>query len=521
MKHPFLQKILFGLACGFAGWIAAFAMSPVSFWPCLFVGMSALYWLYSKTQTAGQAFAAGFCFAVVYFVTGLWWIGNALLVEGNEFAWVWPISVIGLPTLLALFTGTYLAMARLSFAPDSVKGFFAFAFFLTFSEWARGNAFTGFPWNLYGYVWADHLMMAQASHFIGAYGLTLASVLWASLTGYLFVSSQAMKSRIILGSIGLLTLAATFSLGQMRLDNSETVLDRHNGIVVVQPNIPQNMKWDPVAVQENFLKLSNLSKTAIFADPQPENIFIVWPETAISPAVYMLDENMDRIRNLLQSYTRSETYLVTGVLRRMGETREDARFANSILFLNKEMTALQAYDKSHLVPFGEFIPLQNWIPLRPVAAFRGFERGNGATTIERDGIPSFSPLICYEVIFPDDVVDKFGKRPQWIVNATNDGWYGDSAGPHQHFSQTRLRAIEEGLPLVRAANTGISGVIDPYGRVVEQADIFQEAAIVTYLPKPLADSNPYWPWAFQIFLPLIAIFLMARILVRPRIATYS
>lgn len=521
MKHAGLQKFLFCIACAFAGWVAAFAMSPVSFWPCLFIGISALYWLYSKTQTAGQAFAAGFFFAVVYFVTGLWWIGNALLVEGNEFAWVWPISVIGLPTLLALFTGTFLAMARLSFAPDSLKGFLAFAFFLTFSEWARGNAFTGFPWNLYGYVWADHLPMAQASHYIGAYALTLVSVLWAALAGYLLVSPRNLILKLSLAAVGILTLAATFAMGQLRLDNNPAVLDRNNGVVVVQPNIPQNMKWDPVAVQENFLKISSLSKTGIFADPQPDNVFIVWPETAISPAVYSVDDNMDRIRNLLQSYTRSEAYLVTGVLRRMGETREDMTFANSILFLNKEMTALEAYDKSHLVPFGEFIPLQNWIPLRPVAAFRGFERGNGATTIQQDGAPSFSPLICYEVIFPDKVIDKFGVRPRWIVNATNDGWYGDSAGPHQHFAQTRLRAIEEGLPLVRAANTGISGVIDPYGRIVEKADIFQEAAIVTYLPESLPDSNPYWPWAFQIFLPLIALFLMGRVLVRRRLPTYS
>ena len=521
MKHPALQKLLFCTACALAGWVAAFAISPVSFWPCLFVGLSALYWLYSKTQTAGQAFAAGFFFALVYFVTGLWWIGNALLVEGNEFAWVWPISVIGLPTLLALFTGTYLAMARLSFAPDSLKGFLAFAFFLTFSEWARGNAFTGFPWNLYGYVWADHLPMAQASHFIGAYALTLVSALWAALAGYILVSPRDPKFKIALAAIGILTLAATFAMGQLRLDNNPTVLDRNNGVVVVQPNIPQNMKWDPVAVQENFLKISSLSKTGIFADPQPDNIFIVWPETAISPAVYSVDENMDRIRNILQSYTRSEAYLVTGVLRRMGETREDSTFANSILFLDKDMAALEAYDKSHLVPFGEFIPLQNWIPLRPVAAFRGFERGNGATTIQRAGAPSFSPLICYEVIFPDDVIDKFGERPRWIVNATNDGWYGDSAGPYQHFAQTRLRAIEEGLPIVRAANTGISGVIDPYGRIVEKADIFQEAAIVTYLPEPLPDSNPYWPWAFQIFLPLIAFILMARLLVRRHLSTYS
>jgi apolipoprotein N-acyltransferase len=513
MNHLWFQKFLFCTTCVFAGWIAAFSMPPASIWPCMFLGLSGLYWLYSKTSSAVQAFATGFFFALGYFVTGLWWIGNALLVEGNEFAWVWPISVIGLPTLLALFTGVYLAIARLSHSPDNFKGFLVFAFFLTFSEWTRGNAFTGFPWNLYGYVWADHLPMAQASHYIGAYGLTLVSVLWGSVGGYLFVSADGKRFKIVLASIATLTLAATYMLGQYRLDNSVTTFDEKTGIVVAQPNIPQNMKWDPVAVQENFLKISSLSKTGIFADPKPETIFIVWPETAISPAVYTRTENMDRIRDLLQGYTKSETYLVTGILRRMaGATEEETQYANSVVFLNKDMTALQAYDKHHLVPFGEFIPLQNWIPLKPVAAFRGFQRGSGPATVERDSSPAFSPLICYEIIFPDAVIDKHAKRPSWIVNVTNDGWYGDSAGPYQHFAQTRLRAIEEGLPVVRAANTGISGVIDPYGRVLEKADIFQEAVLVTHLPAPLPHSNPYWPWAFQVFLPLASLALMLRAL---------
>ena len=513
MNHPVVRKLVFCIACIIAGWVAAFAMPPASLWPCMFLGLSALYWLFSKAQTAGQAFASGFFFALGYFVTGLWWIGNALLVEGNDFAWVWPISVIGLPTLLALFTGTYLAVAWIAFPPQSFRGFLSFAFLLTLSEWARGNAFTGFPWNLYGYVWADHLPMAQSAHYLGAYGLTLVSVLWAALGGYLLVSDKSRAFKISLGTIALLSLAATYGLGQMRLNHAVTEFDKSTGLLVVQPNIPQNMKWDPVAVQENFLKISSMSKAAQFADPQPDNIFIVWPETAISPAVYTKTENIDRIRSILKSYTKSDAYLVTGVLRRMGEGT-DVKFANSVVFLNKDMSALQAYDKTHLVPFGEFIPFQDLIPLKPVVAFRGFERGKGATTVEREGVPSFSPLICYEVIFPDKVVAPAGKRPDWIVNVTNDGWYGDSAGPYQHFAQTRLRAIEEGLPVVRSANTGISGVIDPYGRVIEKADIFQEATLATYLPRPLTTSHAQWLWVGQVFLIVSGLLFMVALLLR-------
>lgn len=511
MQHPIVRKFLFCIACVFAGWVAAFAMPPVSFWPCMFVGLSALYVLYSRTTKASQAFAAGFFFALGYFVTGLWWIGNALLVEGSEFRWVWPISVIGLPTLLALFTGTFLACARLFAAPNTVKGFLAFVFFLTVSEWARGNAFTGFPWNLYGYVWIDHLAMAQIAHSIGAYGLTLLSVSWAALGGFLYLSPMENKKKIITGLVAVVSIVAVYAAGQMRLANGEIKFNMDVGVVVVQPNIAQTMKWDKDEIQNNFEKIVSLSRGAALADPQPKQIFIVWPETAISPTVYTKQANMDRIQAMLKSYTKTDAYLITGILLRRGDTKENERFSNSVILLDKDMTARDAYDKAHLVPYGEFIPFQKWIPLAPVVAYKGFEAGKGAKTIQDGTIPPFSPLICYEVIFPDDVTAK--PRPQWIVNVTNDGWYGDSAGPHQHFAQTRLRAIEEGLPVVRSANTGISGVIDPYGRVLENADIFHEAAIVTRLPMPLEESHVRISWLIQMLLPLVALALLGKLLI--------
>lgn len=509
--NPILNKLLFCAACVLCGWIAAFAMPPASFWPCLFVGLSGLYYLFSKTTSAGQAFGAGFFFALGYFVTGLWWIGNALLVEGNEFAWVWPISVIGLPTLLGLFTGTYLAMARIFAAPNTIKGFLAFCFFLTFSEWARGNAFTGFPWNLYGYVWADHLTMAQMAHFTGAYGMTFISVVWATLAGFLYVARPPVKIIGIYATIALLTLGLTYAGGKTRLASHKTVLNKDVGLVVIQPNIPQNMKWDPIAIQNNFLKTVSLSKGATFAAPMPKHLFVVWPETAISPSVYTKSENMERISAMLGGYKGTDPYLITGIMRRM-DSPNDIRFANSVMLLNKRLSALDIYDKSHLVPFGEFIPFQEWIPLKPVAAFKGFESGKGATTLKHGDIPPFSPLICYEVIFADKVTPRDASA-QWIVNVTNDGWYGDSAGPYQHFAQTRLRAIEEGLPVIRSANTGISGVIDSYGRVIERADIFEDASIVTYLPRPIDGKKQPWPWLVQIILPLIALGLLLKIAV--------
>lgn len=508
MRHPLFLKCLHFASSILAGWIAAFSMAPASYWPCLFIGLSGLYWLYSRTLNGPQAFFTGFFFALGYFVTGLWWIGNALLVEGNEFAWVWPISVIGLPTLLGLFTGLYLACARIVSSPATLKGFLAFCLFLTFSEFGRGHAFTGFPWNLYGYVWADYLPMAQISHYIGAYGLTILSVFWATLAGFLIVSANGLRTKSVLAGIAVVSIMATYSFGQARLSANEQKLDRRNGLVVVQPNIAQDMKWDPVAIQANFEKTVSLSRSALFADPQPENIFIVWPETAISPATYTIPENMESIRGVLNSYTKSAAYLVTGVLLRRFNDDDTTRYSNSVSLLDKDLTPLATYDKTHLVPFGEFIPFQDWIPLKPVAAFKGFDAGKGVVTVAHESLPSFSPLVCYEVIFPDDVTAQ--PRPAWMVNVTNDGWYGDSAGPYQHFAQTRLRAIEEGIPIVRSANTGISGIIDPYGRVIESADIYREASIVSYIPESLPASAWRISWLLNILLPLAALILMLR-----------
>jgi apolipoprotein N-acyltransferase len=422
------------------------------------------------------------------------------LVDGNEFAWVWPISVIGLPTLLAFFTGTYLAISRIISRPSTFHGTFTFALLLTFSEWARGHAFTGFPWNLFGYTWADTLSVAQGFAAFGAYGMTFLTVLSAAFIGYALnlPKNTPWKTRAACTAPFILIFASLHLWGNGRLDNNPTKFNTDAGVVVVQPNIAQTMKWDPEERERNFEKIVTLSQTARFGDDEPPRaLFIVWPETAISPAIYMQTAHIDRMQKMLRSYPM-ESYLITGLLRR-DDTKEPATYSNSIAFLNKDMTTLQLYHKFHLVPFGEFIPFQKYIPLSPVASYSGFERGDGATVISRAGVPPFSPLICYEIIFPDNVTQKDNAvRPQWIVNVTNDGWYGDSAGPRQHFAQTRLRAIEEGIPVIRSANTGISGVIDSYGRVVESADFNQEAAIVTYLPRPHErQHSPFWPWALQ------------------------
>lgn len=501
-QNPLIRKLLFCAACAFSGWLTAFSMPPVSFWPLLFVGLSAFYWLYAQTKTPAQAFGTAFFFAIGYFTTGLWWIGNALLVEGSEFAWVWPISVIGLPTVLAFFTGTYVGIARLISNPHKIFGFLSFVLLLTFSEWTRGHAFTGFPWNLYGYTWADHLPMAQGFFLFGAFGMTLISILWAASAAFIFLQKTSWVKKAAFYAPVLLSMACLFFWGQNRLENNSTTYNEDAGVVVVQPNIEQTMKWDPDQIQDNFRKIISLSKAGYFGKTAPKNVFVVWPETAISPSIYAYSENMDAIRDMLAKFP-TDSYLVTGILQRYRNGNETS-YTNSVALLDENVQTRNIYNKAHLVPFGEYIPFQKWIPIAPVAAYNGFVPGKGPMTIEGNGIPPFSPSICYEIIFPDAVIERGGKtRPQWIANVTNDGWYGHSAGPYQHFAQTRLRAIEEGIPVIRSANTGISGVIDPYGRVLQRADIYQEAVLISFLPKPLIKQNALWPWAFQPMLILL------------------
>lgn len=492
-KHPLLGlyagAVLIGVVC-------AYAMAPTSFWPLMLIGLGVLYVLFAQTKTPMQAFGLGFFFAQGYFVTGLWWIGNALLVEGNEYAWVWPLSVIGLPTLLALFTGLFMGIARIAGEASKITSFLIFVVLLTFSEFARGHAFTGFPWNLYGYAWSNHLPMAQGFAVFGAYGMTFLTVFWGAGLGFLCLQKN---TRFVIGFFGILAISmlSIAGGGHYRLSKDYDGYDLSTWVAVVQPNIEQSMKWDADKINQNFEKLLFPKTSFLGTKETPDNILIIWPETAIFPAIYNDPENLDKIRAMMDRFEGHfppepiATYLVTGVLRR--EKKDDKTvFYNSIVMFNETLSAIDIYNKTHLVPFGEFIPFQDLIPLTPVARFNGFERGQGVTTIARDTVPPFSPLVCYEIIFPEKVVlrDQL-PEPRIIINVTNDGWYGDSAGPHQHFDQSRLRAIEEGVPVLRSANTGISGIIDPYGRILQSLPIGEHGVIWSILPAPATDAAPH------------------------------
>lgn len=499
VKAPFFYRLVLTLLSGIT---LSFTQAPYNIWPLLFLCFGVLYFLYAQTKTKQQAFLTGFIFALGYFVSGLNWIGNALLVEGNEYRWVWPLAVIALPTLLALFTALYVTISHILFRKDTLSGFMGFCALLTLSEWVRGYAFTGFPWNLYGYGWGNALSMLQSLSLIGPYGLTLLTVFWGCSIGLILTNASTKRSVAV---ITVLSLIAVYEFGIFRLAHSKQEIVKNTSIHIVQPNIAQADKWKSEKLVENFeqhIALSSIKKTT------GTNI-IIWPETALPPVFLQSTAVQERITTTL---SQNSAILLTGALEVTHDDLSGAPLYHNALSLWKDQsTPKRLYSKSHLVPFGEYIPFQKYIPLDPVTNFSGFARGTGSQTIELGNGLFLSPLICYEIIFPHQAVNKNEPRPDFILTVTNDAWYGNSPGPHQHFMQARFRAIEQGLPVVRSANTGISGLIDPYGHIVKQTQLMQAASITAFLPTRTVQKTFYGMHGDKIFLSLIALCLLTAI----------
>ncbi len=504
---PFLRAVLY-LICGA---LMVPAQAPWHLWPFLFAGLSFFFILLSSEKRWLRAALMGWLFGFGYFCAGLWWIANALLVPGNPFLWVWPLAIAGLPALLAFFTAGASALTIRLASLNRMSGFLFFIAAFSGFEWLRGHIFTGFPWNMYGYAWGNWLALAQTAAIAGAYGLTLLTIFWAALPGFLRIATLSRRAQIVLIATALASFGSCVFYGQMRLAQTPTALDQDVRVVPVQANISQADKWDPEKVFVNVDSMLSLS----LPDPQERErkvTFLVWPETALSWDVLANNYVRGALKSTLAAYGR-DVYLLTGLLRREPGADSHDRYYNSMVTLDRDLNVISTYDKYHLVPFGEYIPLQNLLPMKPfVRMLEGFSIGPGPQTKKAGNYPSFSPLICYEIIFPHAVTTPpgsgTGAGPAWIVNITNDAWYGDSPGPRQHFSQARFRAIEEGLPVVRAANTGISGIIDPLGRVLADSGINERAAPGGSLPRPLATRPPYARWGDAFFFMALAALLV-------------
>jgi apolipoprotein N-acyltransferase len=478
-----------------AGAMTTLALPPFGLWPVPFLTFPVLVWLIDgsaagRLQGVPAAAAAGWWFGFGYFLAGLYWVGHAFLVDAKIFGWLLPFAVIALPAGLAAFTAFGAVIARLLWARGAMR-ILALAAALTVAEWLRGHLLTGFPWNTFGYALATQLTLAQAASLIGIWGLTFIAVAAYAAPAVLADDPADTRRRWFAPALGVAVLVGLAGYGLWRLDRTPTTFVDDVRLRIMQPNVQQDQRFNysqKQAVMARYTALSERSGT-----PQTSGLnditHLIWPESAFP---FFLTREADALAQIADLLPEG-TVLITGGVRAPENASSGpiTRAYNSIYVLDHDGSILSVYDKVHLVPFGEYLPFQNLFErlglTQLVRVQGGFIPGDRRRALAVPRAPRLLPLICYEVIFPGQAVPR-GERPGWMLNLTNDGWFGRSPGPYQHLQQARVRAIEEGLPLVRAANTGISAVIDPLGRVIRSLPLGVEGVLDAPLPRPLAPT---------------------------------
>jgi apolipoprotein N-acyltransferase len=434
-----------------------------------------------------------------YFVASLWWLGAAMLVEADQFAWAMPFAVFGLPALLALFTASGFILALLLWSASCWR-IFAFAIGISSAEWIRGHVLTGFPWNDVGMALAGAGPLAQTASLIGLEGLNLITPLLFATPALIFYTfPDHPKKNIYPLALSVTTLLAMASFGVFRLINHQTTYAPQVKLRLMQPNLAQDAKFraeNGPAILEHYLMLSTQGV------PQAENelssiTHLIWPESAFP---FILSEQPQALTEISQRL--NGVILISGAARMQENNDGDKNEIYNAIEVVQRDRIIAAFDKKHLVPFGEYLPLEKLLqPLGINHLAPGvWDAGAGRRILMTPGLPPAAPLICYEAVFTGEVVEKADglASAKWLLNVTNDGWFGLTIGPYQHFAQARLRAIEEGLPLIRVANTGISAIIDPYGRVLKALPLGVAGLIDGPLPNPA--SPPLFAnvggWAF-------------------------
>jgi apolipoprotein N-acyltransferase len=505
-----------------------------------------------------KSFKIGWCYGFGYFLAGIYWIAISLLVEASKFAWLIPFALILIPGILAgyfaLLTFFYQKIIKKFSLNDSQKIIIFSLLWLIF-ELLRSNLFSGFAWNLIGYIWLASDNLSQLSAIFGIYGLSLFAILTCLTPALFFLSSphfslssprrrgsiatkpsllievpafagmtrrnagmtkrsaRITKSLILYLIFIAIFLTTGFLYGHFRISKLSAYLSDKKDlsapkIRIIQANIKQDSKWDQFQILQNLKKHIAMSNSK-----DTKNIVAtIWSETSIS---YILNDNPNLISYLKSAVLKDNKILISGALRAKFDQNDPHKITkiwNSIYALD-DNGIIDFYDKNHLVPFGEYIPFSKFIPFITKITNGGvdFSSGNKNKIIKTPYF-SFAPLICYEVSFSDSL-SAIAKDPNLnlIINLTNDAWFGSSSGPYQHFDMAQMRAIEYGIPLIRVANTGISGAFDALGRVIAKIDLNQEGVVDIDLPKTLNDSTIYalygsGPLILLVFILLLCLF---------------
>lgn len=489
------------------GAVASLAFAPVSALPAFAIGMVGLIWAAETAARRREAFGFGWWWGFGHFLGGTFWIANSFLIDPLRFGWMVPPVIAGLSAYLAIYPALAVAVAWQRTAP-AVARVLVLAAAWPVAEWLRGHVMTGFPWNLAAYVWSVSDPMIQSASIWGSWGLGMATVLLAGLLSLMGRGNARANRRA--GLAFLVLLLALYGFGAWRLSSGDmdAAAPADTGITLrlVQGNISQIEKLTGTRRDQHVAKHLRLSVTT----PGLERVnAVIWPETA---ATYFLDREPD-LRQYVAAAAPPGGYVITGNLRGDPPQGDPERYWNSLAVLEPSGRIVATADKFHLVPLGEYVPMRNILGglIGKLTAGAGdFSAGPGPVTVRVPGLPPFSPLICYEVIFPGAVLDATD-RPAWLLNLTNDGWFGNSPGPYQHLASARFRAVEEGLPLARPANTGITAMIDPYGRVVASLPRGEDGVLDVKLPQALhltlfARFGVAIPIIFVVLLLIKAVF---------------
>jgi len=498
------------LLCFGLGVVATCALPPSHALPLLVPAFAGLLWVIAAARSPWRAALSGWWFGCGHFLTACYWVGAALLTDPDKFAWVAVPAVLGLSAGLALFP----ALAALVVFLSRRTGFsrvVVFAVAWTVTEWLRGHLLSGFPMNFIGTSWTLSEGMIQIAAVTGVYGLSFVTILAAAVPALLSESPTDPEGAKVPETgtnwrapvAMILVLAAIWIGGTVRLAVQPPTALEGVKLLLIQANIPQRLKWSGDARQasmEKHLRMTLAVSPGSFSH-------VIWPETAVP---YDISNDPD-LATWLAAAVPEGGLLFTGALRRGGAPGEAPILWNSLHAIDASGGLSATYDKQHLVPFGEYMPLRSIMSFAKLTHGNlDFSAGHGAQTLSLPDLPPFSPLICYEAIFPGQVTAS-DSRPGWLLNITNDGWFGNTAGPYQHLQAARLRAVEEGLPLVRAANTGISAVIDPLGRYVGRLPLGYEGVLQASLPRALGRT-PYaaigdWMMLLILIISLGIIFL--------------
>jgi apolipoprotein N-acyltransferase len=488
-----LSGVAAAILAALLGALASLGQAPYHLWPLTMAALTLFVWQVDGAAVQRRRVSAGFwrayCFGFGYFLAGLWWVGSAFLVDADQYGFLAPFAVAALPTGLALFWGVAGAFSTWLWRRDWRRvAVLTTAIFIV--EYARGHVLTGFPWNLFGQIWPAGGAISQTASVVGVYGLTLITLFGFMTPATIAAPSKRFTMSVMPPIIAAGVFLAMLGGGELRLLTAGQSKDSGVHLRIVQAQIGQAEKWAPEnrdKVIEHYLRLSA-------APGLQTRTHIIWGEAALP--LRLLDEP-----RLLDSIARSlgdGKVLLTGIVRRDLSDPLRPSYYNSFAAIpiqrgSVDPSQISIYDKVKLVPFGEYVPLfslaERIAPKTALAFANAFTPGPGKATLNIPGAPPVAPQICYEAIFPG-FTPRGGERPGWIVNVTNDSWFQGTPGPHQLYNQARYRAIEEGVPLARAASGGFSAVIDPYGRAI--ATIPADADNVVDAPLPSALRPPLY-----------------------------